>query len=161
MIQVIPNWHPIFVHFTVALLLIAVTMFVIGHLFRQKEWHKAVLLVAHWNFWIGTIASVLTAIAGWYAYNTVVHDAPSHAAMTEHRNWALAALMMVLSMAVFLYWSQRVKRDLPTLLLTGMLLVAALISITAWHGGELVYRYGFGRDVDANGRRRWAPTWAW
>lgn len=37
-----------------------------------------------YNYTIGTV------LAGWYAYNTVPHTALSHAAMTDHRNWALS-----------------------------------------------------------------------
>ncbi|NOR51996.1 MAG: hypothetical protein GQ470_05195, partial [Gammaproteobacteria bacterium] len=35
---------------------------------------------------------VLTVASGLYAYNTVAHDTPSHAAMTLHRDWALATV---------------------------------------------------------------------
>jgi hypothetical protein len=31
MFEIIPNWHPIFVHFTVALLSLAVGLFVVVH----------------------------------------------------------------------------------------------------------------------------------
>lgn len=144
MIEVVPNWHPVIVHFTVALLLISVAMFVAGYWLQKKSLKQVVLQVAQWNYWMGTIAAVLTAIAGWFAYNSVAHDTASHAAMTVHRNWALTALAVILLMAAFLSWRKRAKRDLPGLLLGGMLSVAVLLTITAWHGGELVYRYGLG-----------------
>jgi hypothetical protein len=37
MIEIIPNWHPIFVHFTVALLIIAATIHLLSHQRRAGE----------------------------------------------------------------------------------------------------------------------------
>ena len=107
-VEIIPNWHPIFVHFTVALFSTATGLFVLGTVAGKKEWSKTVLTAAHINLWLGALATIATIAAGLYAYNTVNHDAPSHLAMTDHRNWAfgtaaLFALITLWSFKTFAY----------------------------------------------------------
>ncbi|MBL4885747.1 MAG: hypothetical protein JKY95_14600, partial [Planctomycetaceae bacterium] len=78
-IEIIPNWHPIFVHFTVGLLSISALFYLAGLVLRKPTF----LIVARWNLWVGGAITVATVLAGFYAYGTVAHDALSHAAMTD------------------------------------------------------------------------------
>ena len=87
-IEIIPNLHPIFVHFTVALLIISTALFVIAKILKGRFENKALLNAAYVNLWIGSLLTIATVAMGLYAYYTVQHDSPSHAAMTDHRNWA-------------------------------------------------------------------------
>ena len=144
MINIIPNWHPVFVHFTVALLIAAAAIHLLSHFMSNRELANQLTIVARWNLWIGVVFTLLTIAAGWYAYNTVSHDAPSHIAMAEHRNWAIATLVMFLGVAGWEYYLHRHGKN-KGWLFTGLLAIAAaLLLSTAWHGGELVYRYGLG-----------------
>ncbi len=141
--EIIPNWHPIFVHFTVALFSLAAGLFVITPFIKpplQDQWR----IVARWALWFGAGITVITGLSGWYAYSTVAHDAPSHAAMTEHRNWALAAIILFLSLAVWSALRARRNQIMGASFVGLMAVAAGLLGSTAWHGGELVYRYGLG-----------------
>ena len=143
MFEIIPNWHPIFVHFTVALLSLAagltvVTLFVKSPL--REQWQ----IVARWSLWFGAGFAIITGLTGWYAYNTVAHDTPSHAAMTLHRNWAIATLILFLLLAAWSVFSTWTGKKLGTLFVVGMVVAGAVLSATAWRGGEVVYRYGLG-----------------
>ena len=144
MIDIIPNWHPLFVHFTVALLIIAVALYLLSRFIPNSELHNQLIIVARWNLWIGMGFTLLTVAAGWYAYNTVGHDAPSHIAMTEHRNWALATLALFLGVAGWEYYLSRRGKSKNWLFIGLLVVAASLLLSTAWHGGELVYRYGLG-----------------
>lgn len=144
MIEIIPNLHPIFVHFTVALLIITAITHLLSHFLPNGELANQLAIVARWNLWIGVGFTLLTVAAGWYAFYTVNHDAPSHIAMVEHRNWAMATLALFLCIAGWEYYLSRQGKD-KGWLFTGLLVIAAgLLLSTAWHGGELVYRYGLG-----------------
>ncbi|HIE02284.1 MAG TPA: DUF2231 domain-containing protein [Thiotrichaceae bacterium] len=144
MIEIIPNWHPLFVHFTVALLSTAVGFFllawVIGNRPIQKQW----LIMAHWNLWVGTGFALITAATGLFAYNTIAHDALSHAAMNEHRNWAFGTLAVLLPLTFWAWWNQRINKTIHMPFLGLALVLLGLLVSTAWHGGELVYRHGLG-----------------
>ena len=76
MIEIIPNWHPLFVHFTVALLSISVSLFMLAWVLKEHRWRTQWLHAAHWNLWLGAGFAVATVTAGWFAFNSVVHDPP-------------------------------------------------------------------------------------
>jgi len=144
MIEILPNWHPVFVHFTIALLSMSVVFFLIQAFLPEKHrWQVPVSTLSKANLWLGTGFAIITAIAGWFAYNSVSHDTPSHAAMTDHRNWALATLAVFIILA---FWSAlfRHQKKAPTLFVIAILIAGGLLASTGWHGAEAVYRYGLG-----------------
>ncbi|MFZ5594623.1 MAG: DUF2231 domain-containing protein [Pseudomonadota bacterium] len=144
MIEIIPNWHPIFVHFTVALLTIAIAFFVLVRFAKNQRLREQWLTVAYWNLWLGGGFSVITGIAGWFAFNSVNHDTPSHAAMIEHRDLALITIAVVVPLALWSWWKYRAGGKVNGVFLVLLLVSGGLLASTAWHGAELVYRYGLG-----------------
>lgn len=147
MIEILPNFHPALVHFVVALFsvstLLFVTLALLGKYLPEtlsKQWKT----VAYWNLWLSIPASIFTVLAGFYAYNTVAHDVPSHAAMTEHRNWAIAVFILLLLAAGWSIVRALSNRPLGYFFVGFLLIIQAVLFSTAWHGGELVYRYGLG-----------------
>lgn len=144
MIEIIPNWHPIFVHFTVALLIISAAIHLLSHFLPKGELADQLTIVARWNLRFGLGFTLLTVAAGWYAFNTVAHDAPSHIAMSEHRNWAMATFALLLGIAGWEYYLSRYGRGKGWQFTALLVIAAGLLLSTAWHGGELVYRYGLG-----------------
>lgn len=144
MVDIIPNWHPIFVHFTVALLSIAVLLKLAPIFVGNASLHAQWLIVARWNLWLGAGFTVLTVATGWLAYNSVTHDTPSHAAMTDHRNWALVTAPLFVAVAIWSVLQARAGKGSSVLLLVVLLVASGLLGATAWRGGEVVYRYGLG-----------------
>lgn len=131
MIEIIPNYHPFFVHFPIAYATAALFFFAAGILFGEKSWAAQCLVFARWMLWAATIFAGIAAVFGWFAYNSVDHDEAGHQAMTLHRNWALATQGVLTLLAAI--W-------IPDPLLVAWLLVIS----TAWHGSEVVYRHGLG-----------------
>lgn len=149
MIEIIPNWHPIFVHFTVGLFSTAVGFYILayGASFIRKLPHILMIefeVVARWCLWAAALITILTVLAGLYAYNTVNHDAPSHLAMTNHRNWALPTALMMIVLALWSGLRYRKRKRLTLIFVIATLFVQAMLLATAWRGGELVFRYGLG-----------------
>lgn len=145
MFKIIPNWHPVFVHFTLGLLMIATALYLVTFLLPGNSRHRNdVLLVANWNLWIGYAFALVTAWFGWRAFNSVTHDSASHAAMIEHRNWALTTLLVYLPVVAWSMIRAKSARPVNWLFMIILLVPAALLASTGWHGAELVYRHGLG-----------------
>lgn len=142
MIEILPNPHPIFVHFTVGLLLVAVLFHIVVRIdpARASQW----LVVGRWNLWLGVAITAGTLLTGLHAYNTGAHDAASHAAMTDHRNWAAATSLLFLCLAAWSLLRARAGKATGTPFVAALLVASLILGSTAWRGGELVYRYGLG-----------------
>ena len=141
MIEIVPNWHPVLVHFTVALVVVAVVLHMLSGLFPEGRREQA-RTVARWNLILGAGFAIATVIAGFQAYFTVAHDGPSHAAMIQHRNWALAALFLILGLAL---WQWRLaSARLSALFVVGSVVTGLVLVATAYKGGELVFVHGLG-----------------
>lgn len=140
LIEIIPNWHPIFVHFTIGLLSVSALLYLAGTILRNAT----LLTVARWNLWIGASITAGTVLAGFHAYNTVTHDAPSHIAMTDHRNWALLTASVFIILGAWSFFKQRGARNVHPLFVAAMILGAGLLAVTGYKGGEVVFRHGLG-----------------
>ncbi|CAM3699141.1 hypothetical protein VA7868_00282 [Vibrio aerogenes CECT 7868] len=141
MIEIIPNWHPVFVHFTITLITFSGLMQCFIWLKRPDTNHPVRFTHKFINI-TGLIAIIVTILSGYHAYSTVGHDAVSHLAMTAHRNWAMLTLLIFAAGAIMSLICRK-KLMVP---ISGIFLVLAclLVTVTAYKGGELVYRYGLG-----------------
>ena len=143
MIEIIPNWHPVFVHFPIAFSAAAVFFVSLGLLCKSKSWATQCLLFGRWMLWGAAIFACVAAVFGWFAYNSVDHDNAGHRAMTLHRNWALVALSVLVLLAAIDVWPK--KYAAPSYGFLAALVVAWLLVVNAaWHGAEVVFRHGLG-----------------
>lgn len=149
MIEIIPNWHPIFVHFTVALFSTSVGFYVLAYLTTHVKCLQCPLafefeIVARWCLWMTALITLGTLGAGLYAYNTVHHDEISHVAMTHHRNLAFITASSIWLMTAWSIWRYGKQKGLTWSFILLLIIVQGLLLSTGWRGGELVYRYGLG-----------------
>lgn len=144
MFEVIPNWHPLFVHFPLALLSVSTLFFIALKFIKHESIHEQLKVMAYWNLWLGTGFAIVTAITGWLAYNSVTHDTPSHEAMTDHKNWALITLSVFIIISILSIKQYRKTQDAGMIFTFIMIMAFVLLASTGWRGSEVVYRYGLG-----------------
>jgi uncharacterized membrane protein len=133
------NYHPLFVHFPIALLTTFFFLDFVGTLFRNDNMRHA----ASWVLYLGTLGALATVLMGLQAAENVAHGSAVHPIMEQHKIYGLT----LTSLAVILtLW-----RLLTNHLITGManilhLLLAAIICgllfLGADLGGLMVYKYG-------------------
>jgi uncharacterized membrane protein len=144
MIDILPNWHPVFVHFTVALLPTAAVLFAASSLTRTRPWSGRVLTAARINLWCGVVVSLLTVAAGFFALSHSVHTDSQLAVAQIHRRAALVTVLIWWGLAL---WDWRiVAKGLRPHLFFVLLALSALLPLarTGWLGAELVFRHAVG-----------------
>ena len=74
----------------------------------------------------------------------MAHDGPSHAAMTDHKNWALATAAIFGFLALWSLVKHRGTKTVSIGFVALILLASGLLAVTGFKGGEVVYRHGTG-----------------
>lgn len=148
MIEIIPNWHPIFVNFTVALFSISLLFYTASYLFNKlsvyKEISSELEIAARWCLLAVGLITIMTVIAGLYAANTVKHDHSAHLAIIAHRNWAFVTMIGILFSTIWSLWQVSKQKTITALFIIALCIVEGLLLSTAWHGAEVVFRHGVG-----------------
>lgn len=144
------NFHPLFVHFPIALLLTSV----VAALVAVRTRRPGAELVARVLLYTGTLAAGLTVITGFLAAQTVARVRAAAPVIEEHQTYAyvLLSVASMLSAWSILAWRRHSRAPRPTVLwVIGQLGLAALVMLTAKEGGELVHEHGVGTALTAPG----------
>lgn len=135
-------WHPIFVHFSVALLSIATGFYVLAAILPRVTVRQTWITIAEWNLWIGLGLSVVTLAAGGLAFNTVRHDDASHPIMETHAVLAFVTIALFALVALWSRWQRKTTRYPSAWLAVLAIIGFGFLAATGWRGGELVYGHG-------------------
>lgn len=144
MIEIVPNWHPIFVHFTVALISASLIFLIFARLAAADGLRAELAAAGRWSVRLAALMTLVTVAAGFWAYFTVTHDDPAHLAMDEHRNWAIATALLIVGLGIWSALKAEKAAETSNPFLAGLAAAFILVSVTAYEGAELVYGHGIG-----------------
>lgn len=134
--------HPYVVHFSVALVLMSVLLFLIATVARRRAWAAELLTVARWNLWIGSGFALASIGTGFVDYLSARCDLDTIAATVLHRRSGAAMWWSSLIASVAVY---RTRHRAPGPVLTAWLLLVAAAALTATLlGSGLTYDRGLG-----------------
>lgn len=149
-----PNLHPMVVHFPIALLIVGFLLDVFGLLLR-KEWAKraGVVLVVLGS--LGALAAMLSGSAAEEAVEETLSGGgkgmlESHSALGEWTAYAWLAIA-ALRLLIAAPWLKKMQNAAWGAYLLGAVAGLAMITLAGYRGGELVYTYGGGVQLNAPG----------
>ena len=151
-LQSLPNYHPLFVHFPIALWTAALLFELAARLVppqwlnRQSLHHIALGALA-----LGALAAIPTVMTGWSAEQAVPPTGPAHDIKDLHENLMVSAAILsgILAALGLFVIPRKPAAMLRAAFLAGLVLLVVLMAIGADRGAMLVYHYGTGVDWSA------------
>lgn len=137
-------FHPIFVHFTVALSFAAIGAYLFSYILPVGRLKNDLGLSALWMVFFSFIATLFTATFGFLQFNSVRHDMLVHLPMIDHRNWAIGTAIVLFICSLLALRSYITNRIHNLSLMIFLLILGFMVGMTAFKGGRLVYDYGVG-----------------
>ena len=130
--------HAMFVHFPIALFIVAWGFEGLSLLVRRPQWHE----MARSIFMLAVLGSAITVTTGfWEQWRLHL----SHSVLTRHRSFGLMTLalgVITLFVAHKLEKTNSTQKQKIFFVLLSMIVFSVLT--TSYFGGEMVYEYGVG-----------------
>jgi len=132
------NYHPLFVHFPIALWLAALLFEALSLWRKNDEWHRTAVRLLY----LGTLGGLAAACTGWLAQRSVVPEMDVQAVLAEHKMLMLLTTSFALGLCLYAFAVRgRFDTGKRRILLAGLVVLAILMTIGADRGGFLVFHY--------------------
>jgi uncharacterized membrane protein len=132
------NFHPVLVHFPIVLWLSALLFELLAVLRASDDMQR----VAARMLYLGTLAAIVTVLSGWAAENSVP-PGEAQRVVGIHETLMLISTSLALALCLFAFFARKnFTAPLQKLMLLGLFILAALLTIGADRGAQLVYGYG-------------------
>lgn len=142
------NFHPIFVHFPIALLLVSLFIETLAVISKRSAWHR----ISLWNLCLGAAGAAVAVLTGREAEETAKHSFQIEQVLELHEKIGYAVLGAVLFVAAWrLITRDRLSgrfRWAAWFLLAG---ACGAMVFSAHLGGRLVYEFGVGGSYGRSG----------
>jgi uncharacterized membrane protein len=147
--SLLPGWHPMVVHFPLALIVTAAALLPAARVLRKEALAATLGVVGTWNLCLGAAAALFALATGLAAVAGLQVDAAAHLAISVHLRWAVFSSLMLVLLAVW-RGAGNAPESRPSWIFLAVLLVAtAALIVTGYRGGLNVYRHGVGVHVAA------------
>jgi uncharacterized membrane protein len=140
----LPGWHPLVVHFPLALILVAAALLLAARLLRNASLAATAATVGTWNLCLGAAAALFALGTGLAGVIDLDVGAAARQAISLHMRWALFTTLTLVLLAVW-RGAGTAQESRPSWIFILVLLGAsAALVFTGYRGGRNVYEYGVG-----------------
>jgi uncharacterized membrane protein len=139
-----PGWHPMVVHFPLALVVTAASLLVVARLLRRERYSATLATVGTWNLCLGAIAALFALATGLAAMLDLHVGAAARQSIFLHVKWAIFTTLALVLLAVW-RGAGAAQESRPSWVFIVVLVAAtAALVVTGYRGGQNVYEYGIG-----------------
>ena len=140
-------FHPLAVHFPIALLTLGFALACLGQAWKKDGW-EWIGWASVWLLWAGTVSAAAAVGLGLLAEETVPHVPAAWEVLEEHEELAFWTLGLFAALSLIRVLLRKKWDGLDSkwklLCLAGWGIALGVLFATAQHGGELVYDHGVG-----------------
>jgi uncharacterized membrane protein len=140
----LPEWHPMVVHFPLALGVSAAAFLLAARLVRNAHHAATLATVGTWNLCVGAVAALFALGTGLAAVSDFNVGAAAHQAISLHLRWAIFTTLALVLLAVWRGAGNAQNSRPAWAFLVVLLATTAALIVTGYRGGQNVYRYGVG-----------------
>jgi uncharacterized membrane protein len=143
----VSEWHPIAVHFPLALVTTGAAALGAARLWERRR--ATLATIGTWNLCLGALGALVALATGLAALASVEIGAAARAAVGLHVKWAIFTSAALILLAVWRGAGADPRSRPSSGFLVILWVVIAALVVTAYRGGQNVYRYGVGVDQGA------------
>jgi uncharacterized membrane protein len=139
------TWHPVVVHFAIALLATASGALIFARFARSPTVAVAAATTGTWNLYSGALAALTAALSGLAAaFASVCRNAAAMHAISLHFRWALLTTLLFVLIAIGRLAQKQSDAPPSTALVALLALGFVCLCIAGYLGGQNVYMHGIG-----------------
>jgi uncharacterized membrane protein len=147
--HIVPGWHPMIVHFPLALIVIAAFSLSVARVSPRERIAATLATVGTWNLCLGAIAVLFALGSGLAAVIDLHVGLAARQAISAHVKSAVVMTVLVALVAVWRGAGTRPDSRPSWLFLLMLWVATAMLIVTGYRGGQNVYRYGIGVTTNA------------
>lgn len=149
--RIIPGWHPMIVHFPLALIVTAAVCLSLARLRLALRYAAVLATVGTWNLCLGAVAVFFALGSGLAAVIGLHVGMAAHQAISAHMKSAILTAVLVTAVAVWRGTGTAPDARPSWAFLVILWAGTAALVVTGYRGGQNVYRYGVGVDSGTTG----------
>jgi len=147
LMQITPGWHPIVVHFPLALIITATLCLSLARVLPVARGAASLASWGTFNLCVGAVTVFLALGTGLAASIGLSVDAAAHQAIAAHVKSAVVTTMLVLLVAAWRGVGTDAKSRPGWGFLLMLWLAAGALTVTGYRGAQNVYVHGIGVAV--------------
>jgi uncharacterized membrane protein len=150
MMGAIPAWHPLVVHFPVALIVLETFCLTAAFAVPTHRYAATLATVGTWNLCIGAVAVFLALGTGLGAVIGLHIGAAAHAAVSAHVKSAFVTTVLVLLAALWRSVGMPAQARPSPVFMVILWMATTSLLVTGYRGGQNVYVHGIGVEAAAS-----------
>jgi uncharacterized membrane protein len=138
------QWHPMMVHFPLALTLSAFLCLLCSRLLQHRAAQSSLAACGTWNLIIAGVTALLTLGTGLVAAWHLRLHGDAQFSVSRHVIWATCTSQLVVLLALWRALAGAPEATPSRLFLVVLLIACTGFVVTGYYGGENVYHYAIG-----------------